>query len=51
MASYGLIVHSRIKTAEVVFSLAEVRLMDERGKKNATSAAFNSNGGGGLFKY
>ncbi len=29
----------------MVFSLAEVRLMDERGKKNAALADFNSNDG------
>ena len=34
-----------MKAAEMVFSRAEVRLMDERGTKNAASAAFNSNDG------
>ena len=33
----------RIKAAKVVFSLAEVLLMVERGKKNAVFTAFNSN--------
>jgi hypothetical protein len=32
-----------MKATEVVFSRAEARLMDERGTKNAASAAFNSN--------
>lgn len=32
--------HSKIKAARVVFSLAEARLIDERSKKNAASAAF-----------
>lgn len=36
-----------MKAVEVVFSLAEARLLDERSKKNATSAAFNSNDGQG----
>lgn len=37
----------KLKAAKVVFSLAEARLMDERSKKNAALAAFNSNGGAG----
>ncbi|MBR3414953.1 hypothetical protein IKG73_03010 [Candidatus Saccharibacteria bacterium] len=37
----------KMKAAEVVFSLAEVLLLIERGKKNAASAAFNSNFGEG----
>ena len=37
--------HLSLKAAEVVFSRAEVHLLDERGTKNAASAAFNSNGG------
>ena len=37
--------NSKMKAAEVVFSLVEVLLLIERGKKNAASAAFNSNFG------
>ena len=35
--------NSKMKAAETVFSLAEVLLLIERGKKNAVSVAFNSN--------
>ncbi len=45
--SYSKRVHSKLKAAKVVFSRAEVRLMDERGTKNAALAAFNLNGGAG----
>ena len=38
-------VRLKIKTAKVVFSLAEALLLIERGKKNAALAVFNSNGG------
>ena len=35
--------NSRIKATKTALSLAEVRLLTERGKKNAALAAFNSN--------
>ena len=35
--------NSRIEAVKVVFSLAEVLLLIERGKKNAAFAASNSN--------
>ena len=37
----GKAIISRMKAAKAVFSLAEVLLLIERGKKNAALAAFN----------
>ena len=39
--------NSKMKGVRLAFSSFEVRLMDERGTKNAASAAFNSNDGEG----
>ena len=42
------LVHSKMKAGKTAFSLAEVRFIIERGKKNAVFTAFNSNGGAGM---
>ena len=46
MAPFCMIPHSRLKGARLVFSSCEVRLFDERARKNAEMAPFNLNGAG-----
>ena len=46
MAAFSLSrINLRLKAGKTVFSLAEVLLLIERGKKNAVFTAFNSNFG------